>query len=144
VRKDLSISDLGDLVELPLLATLATYRRDGSVLLSPVWHEWRDDAFQIIVGRRDGKERHLRNDPRASVVLAESDPPYRGVELSGTVAFEEDPGACLAALRRIAVRYLGQERGLAYAGDSGDGIVLLRLAPGKLRTWDFSDDAQLA
>lgn len=41
MRKGLTIEDLGDLIELPLLAVLATYRRDGTVLLSPVWHEWR-------------------------------------------------------------------------------------------------------
>jgi len=33
MRKDLTMDDLGDLVELRLLAVLATYRRDGTVLL---------------------------------------------------------------------------------------------------------------
>jgi hypothetical protein len=41
VRKGLTVEDLGDLVQLPLLAVLATYRADGTVLLSPVWHEYR-------------------------------------------------------------------------------------------------------
>lgn len=143
MRKDLSISDLGDLVDLPLLATLATYRRDGSVLLSPVWHEWRDGGFGIITDADDVKMRHLRRDPRASVSLAEDDPPYRGIELSGTVGVSDDPALCLEALRRIAVRYLGRERGLEYAGDRGEGMTLLHLTPGRLRTWDFADDARL-
>jgi len=47
VRTNLTIADLGDLLELPIVAVLATYRRDGSVLLSPVWHEWRDGGFSI-------------------------------------------------------------------------------------------------
>jgi len=144
VRKDLPVSELGDLTELPLLVTLATYRRDGSVLLSPVWHEWRDGGFQIITGANDIKARHMRRDPRACVVLAEQEPPYRGVEVSGTPTLDEDPETCLGALRRIAVRYLGRERGLAYAGDSGDGMALVRLAPGMLRTWDFRDEGELA
>ena len=33
MRKNLTMDDLGDLAELPLLAVLATYRRDGTVLL---------------------------------------------------------------------------------------------------------------
>ena len=41
------MDDLGDLAELCLLAVLATYRSDGTVLLSPVWHEWRDGGFQV-------------------------------------------------------------------------------------------------
>jgi hypothetical protein len=48
VRKNLGPDDLGDLLEQPLVAVLATYRRDGTVLLSPVWHEWQDGGFNVI------------------------------------------------------------------------------------------------
>jgi hypothetical protein len=33
VRTGLSVADLGDLLELPILAILATYRPDGTVML---------------------------------------------------------------------------------------------------------------
>jgi PPOX class probable F420-dependent enzyme len=140
VRKDLPVAALGDLLDLPLLATLATYRGDGRVLLSPVWHEWRDGGFLIIVGADDVKARHLRRDPRAVAVLAENDPPYRGIEVSGEVSIDIDPALALEAVRRIAVRYLGEKRGLAYVGDSGDGMAIVHLKPGRLRTWDFTDE----
>jgi PPOX class probable F420-dependent enzyme len=137
VRKGLSIDELGDLVELPLLAVLATYRRDGTVLLSPVWHEWRDGGFGVVTRSRDGKAAHLRRDPRASIVVCEHEPPYRGVELRCTprlvTAGVED------AVLRIASRYLGREAGAAYAAN-GDDDLLIRLEPGDLRTWDFADD----
>jgi PPOX class probable F420-dependent enzyme len=81
VRKGLTPDDLGNLLELPPLAVLATYRRDGTVLLSPVWHEWRDDGFSVVTGSRDVKARHLRREPRASIVVCEDGPPNRGVEL---------------------------------------------------------------
>src|SRR3954470_12666065 len=81
LRRGLAIADLGDLVELPLLAVLATYRRDGSVLLSPVWHEWRDGGVNVVTHSGDGKAKHLRRDPRASLVVCDHAPPYRGVEL---------------------------------------------------------------
>src|SRR5262245_38024907 len=42
MRRDLTMNNLGDLAELGVLAVLATYRQDSTVLLSPVWHEWRD------------------------------------------------------------------------------------------------------
>jgi hypothetical protein len=48
MRRNLTMADLGDLVDLRLLAVLATYRSDGTVLLSPVWHEWRDRSFHVV------------------------------------------------------------------------------------------------
>ncbi len=65
------MDDLGDLAELRLLAVLATYRHDGTVLLSPVWHEWRDGGFHIVTSSRDVKAVHLRRDPRANIVVCE-------------------------------------------------------------------------
>jgi PPOX class probable F420-dependent enzyme len=144
MRKRLAVEELGDLLELPLLATLATYRRDGTVLLSPVWHEWRDGGFNVVLGAGDIKTQHLGRDPRACIVLAENDPPYRGLEVSGEAAISLDPALALEAFRRIAMRYLGEERGRAFAGDNGEVFSLLRLTPGRLRTWDFVDDPQLA
>jgi len=136
VRRGLTVEQLGDLVELPLVAVLATYRRDGSVLLSPVWHEWRDGGFQVVTSSKDVKARHLRRDPRASLVVCEHVPPYRGVELRCVVQL--GTAGVAEVVRRLAVRYLGPERGMAYADEGGDDL-LLRLEPGELRVWDFAD-----
>jgi PPOX class probable F420-dependent enzyme len=137
VRKHLAMEDLGDLVELPLLAVLATYRRDGGVLLSPVWHEWREGGFDVVTRSRDVKGIHLRRDPRASIVVCEHSPPYRGVELRGNARLVTN-GVEDATLR-IACRYLGPEVGAAYA-ERGEDDLLVRLEPGDLRAWDFADD----
>jgi len=136
--------DIARKLELPLLATLATYRRDGTVLLSPVWHEWRDGGFNVVLGAGDIKTQHLGRDPRACIVLAENDPPYRGLEVSGEAAISLDPALALEAFRRIAMRYLGEERGRAIAGDTSEVFSLPRPTPGRLRTWEFVDDPQLA
>ena len=136
MRKGLRPDDLGDLLELPLLAVLATYRRDGTVLLSPVWHEWRDNGFNVVTGSRDGKAGHLRRDPRASIVVCEDGPPYRGLELRATARLSmlEDQ----TIVRRIATRYLGPEEGERYV-EGGVDDLLIRLEPGELRAWDFAD-----
>jgi PPOX class probable F420-dependent enzyme len=136
VRKGLTPEQLGDLLELPLLAVLATYRRDGTVLLSPVWHEWRDGGFQVMTASRDGKAAHLRRDPRASIVVCDDGPPYRGIEIRTTAQLSMlDDGSVVS---RIAARYLGQEAGQRYAQTAGDDL-LIRLEPGALRAWDFAD-----
>jgi PPOX class probable F420-dependent enzyme len=137
VRKHLAIEDLGDLVERPLLAVLATYRRNGGVLLSPVWHEWREGGFNVVTRSDDVKVGHLRRDPRASIVVCEHAPPYRGVELR-TEARLVTAGVAEATLR-ISSRYLGAKGGAEYA-ESGHDDLLVRLEPSNVRAWDFADD----
>jgi PPOX class probable F420-dependent enzyme len=129
--------DLADLLRQPLVAVLATYRKDGSVLLSPVWHQWRDGGFDVVVYATDVKLQHLRRDPRASVVVYEHDPPYRGLEVRGEVTL--DPEGAADAIAAIAVRYLGPEDGGGYAASVTDA-VLVRLEPSRVRGWDFADD----
>jgi PPOX class probable F420-dependent enzyme len=135
VRKNLDSSDLGDLLELPLVAVLATYRADGGVLLSPVWHRWHDGGFDVISNVDDVKVRHLRRDPRASIVVYEHVRPYRGIELRTEALLLTD----VEALVPIASRYLGADEGRAYAETTPDD-TLIRLEPGVIRAWDFSDE----
>jgi PPOX class probable F420-dependent enzyme len=137
VRRDIPLAELADFLELPLVAVLATYRRDGGVLLSPVWHQFRDGGFDVLVFPTDIKLRHLRRDPRASILVYDNEPPYRGVELRTTAQLLEVDTSHLALA--MSVRYLGQEAGQAYASQSG-GSVLVRLEPGDVRSWDFSDE----
>jgi PPOX class probable F420-dependent enzyme len=137
MRRDLTMDDLGDLAGLRLLAVLATYRPDGTVLLSPVWHEWRDGGFHVVTSSRDVKAAHLRRDPRASIVVCEHAPPYRGVEVRGRAQLLT--AGAQDAVQRIASRYLGRQADAAYA-DSGGDDLLIRLEPGHLRAWDFADE----
>ena len=137
MRRGLQPGDLGDLLERPLVAVLATSRPDGEVLLSPVWHEWRDGGFTVASSMADVKVRHLRKEPRASMLVYESVPPYRGIEVRGRAELvREDVGE---VAERIAIRYLGLERGTAYAAGAADDVVI-RVVPGVLRAWDFADD----
>jgi PPOX class probable F420-dependent enzyme len=138
VRRDLTVEELGDLLDQPLLAVLATYRPDANVLLSPVWHEWRDGGFNIVSGSHGIKAQHLRRDPRAAVVVCEQVPPYRGVELHGEP--ELITGSVVGEVgERVATRYLGAAAGAEYAADAGDDL-LVRLEPGTIRVWDFADE----
>jgi len=137
VHRNLTPSELGDLLELPLVAVLATYRKDGGVLLSPVWHRWHDGGFEVAVYPTDIKLKHLRRDPRASIVVYEHDPPYRGLEARGEVRLSTDGAA--EAVAAMALRYLGPEDGPAYAATVTDS-VLVRLEPDHVRGWDFADE----
>lgn len=143
MRNGLAPDQLGDLLELPLVAVLATYRRDGSVLLSPVWHEWRDGGFNVQTFAGDVKALHLRRDPRTSIVVCDDGPPYRGLELRTEARVGDDDAEAMTL--RIATRYLGPEAGRRYAeATAGADVLVVRLEPGALRAWDFADEPALA
>ena len=138
MRTNLTVGDLGDLLDKPLVAVLATLRTDGSVLLSPVYHEWRDGGFNIWVEQENVKARHLRRDPRATILVAESDPPLRAVEVRGRARFIEE-GVSETALRIVA-RYEGSDDGAADVEALGGTDVIIRIEPGDIRVWDYADE----
>ena len=136
MRRGLTLDDLGDLLELPLIAVLGTTRTDGGgILLAPVWQEWRGGAFSMFAPVNDAKVRNLRADPRASVVVYESVPPYRGVEVRGTASLITEGAAETA--ERIAARY---EEPDPEDPSVPDECVIIRVEPGTVRAWDFVDE----
>ena len=138
MRTNLTIEDIGDLLDKALVAVVATLRVDGSVLLSPVYHEWRDGGFNIWVERQNIKARHPRRDPRATILVAECDPPLRSVEVRGRARFIEQ-GVSETALR-IVTRYEGPEDAAADVEDLGGADVIIRIEPGDIRVWDYADE----
>jgi len=141
MRKGLSPEDLGSLLIDPKVAILATRGADGSELLAPVWHEWSNGGFTIVIDGNDAKIRNLRRDPRLSVVVAEDEPPYRGIEVRGEAKFVEMSAAPI--LRRLAERYLRNRDVETYLermrGWTQEAAVI-RIEPRVVRAWDFADE----
>jgi PPOX class probable F420-dependent enzyme len=140
----ISVDQLGDLFEQPWLATLATYRKNGTVLLSPVWFEWDGEAFLVSLVHGDWKELHLRRDPRASLLVAEeASYPGRAIEIAGNASVTPDPGG--VAIRRIAERYMGQAIGNRWVSQYPDfEWDLMRLVPESMRALDHRNVPFLA
>ncbi len=138
MRRDLRIEDLGDLVEQPIIAILATRRPDDSILLSPVWFDYRDGGFSIwATSMEEGKVRHIRQDPRVNLVVANADWPYKGVEIRTQARLTTD--GFYDVLRRTADRYLGPGSGDEMAPRYEPGVVI-RVEPGVVRAWDYTDE----
>jgi PPOX class probable F420-dependent enzyme len=141
MRKGPQPEELGDLLSQRRVAILATHLADGSTLLAPVWHEWSDGGLTIVIDGNDAKFRNIRRDLRVSVVVAEDDPPYRGIEVRGEVRFIE--ASAEPMLRRLAERYLGTrdvEAYLARMREWTDQAQVIMVEPGVLRAWDFVDE----
>jgi PPOX class probable F420-dependent enzyme len=136
--RDIPIDDLLGFLGRPITSVLATRRPDGTIRLSPVWHEWRDGGFTVVTLEGSRKVRDVRRDPRVSFVVAEQTYPWTGIELRCearilTEGVEE-------AARRINVRYEGAEHGEGSAQETAPSSVILRLEPGELRTWNYADE----
>lgn len=138
MRLDLKVEDLSGFLDKAVVATLATYEADGTVRLSPVWCEWVDDGFNVVVPDGNVKARHLKRDSRASLVVYENDPPYRGVEIRTTVVLTHE-GAHQAE-GRLAHKYLGADKAEPWLTSTSWDPLLVRLEPGEIRMWDFADD----
>ena len=140
----IELSELGDMLEQPWLATLATYRKNGSVLLSPVWFEWADGAITISLVHGDWKELHIRRNPQVSVLIAEEASwPGRAAEFTGKATVVADPGG--EGILRIATRYLGDEVARHWVGLYPEfEWDLMTLAPEKMRALDHRNVPFLA
>jgi PPOX class probable F420-dependent enzyme len=132
MRRGLRVDELGDLLDRPLVAVLGTTRPDGGILLSPVWQEWCEGGFNLFSTSDDVKVRHLKADPRASIVVFESIPPYRGMEVRGTATLVRENATAVAL--RIMARYEDEDE------PPPPDCVIVRLEPGVLRAWDFVDE----
>jgi PPOX class probable F420-dependent enzyme len=141
VRTNLTADDVADLLEAPLVAILATRRADDTTLLSPVWFEWRGGGFNVWASPNDkGKVGHIQRDPRVTIVVANSDWPYKGLEVRGEARLSDDVDEFFGVLARTARRYFGDEVGARFAETFTRPGVVIRIEPGELRAWDYEDE----
>ena len=141
MRRNLPPDELSSLLELPLNAVIALHRRDGSVMQTPVWHEWTGEAFRFYIPAGDRKIDMLRRDPRISLVVADSAYPFRTMQVEGVARVSTDGFREIA--RRIATRYVtAHDPEMAvdeYIGPE-DGAVV-EVEHRAVRAWDYADAA---
>ena len=141
MRTGIGVDDLGDLLDQPLIAVLATRRADDSIMLSPVWFEWYEGGIDVWVPTIEGgKVGHVRRDPRVTVVVANSTWPYKGFELRGEATVSTKPEDFYGVLGRTALRYSGPEAAERMVAEYEPGGVI-RIEPGTIRAWDYADEA---
>jgi len=113
------------LLDEPEYAVLGTVEPDGRPQLSVVWiaRDHDDVLVSTVRGRR--KERNLRGDPRATLLVYPADNPQEYVEVRGTVSIEDDPSGSL--IQALSQKYTGEP----FTEDEGTDRqrVILRLRP---------------
>jgi PPOX class probable F420-dependent enzyme len=138
MRRNLQPSELGDLLDRPLNAVLGLHRQDGSILLTPVWHLFKQGSIYFQVPGGDRKITMLQRDPRCSMLIAENERPYRAIEASGVARLSTDdyPDLGPEIVRRYVEAYDPGARVAEYLLDGG---VIVRVEPTVTRAWDYAD-----
>lgn len=110
------------------VGVLAIPRTQRGPLTVPVWYDYAPDKGLWFVTDRDSRKgRLLREGVRLSLCAQTETPPYLYVSVEGPVS-ELRPANNELDLRPMAIRYLGEEQGNAYA-DASDGVgsILVRM-----------------
>ena len=94
-----------DLLDRPVFAHLATVRPDGGPQSSVMWFVWDGRRIRMTHTRRRQKFRNLQEEPRVALSLADSDDPYRYLEIRGVVESIEDDDAEASFYLSLQERY---------------------------------------
>ena len=92
----------------PRFGVLATTKRDGTPQQSVIWYDLDGDDILMNTATGRAKNSNLRRDSRASLCVADG---YRYVTVEGTVEIEDNQAIAQADIRRLAIRYDGEESG---------------------------------
>lgn len=106
-------------------ATFATVNDDGSPQLTVHWvaRDGDDVLLSTLKGRK--KERNLRRNPKAAVLVIDPANPYTYLEVRGTVTMTEEGGREL--IDDLSEKYKGQR---PWPNDAPDAVrVVCRLTP---------------
>lgn len=124
------------------VAVLSVDTTDGRPPASaPIWYDYTPGGnIRITTGPATRKARLIERAGTVTLVVQREEPPYQYVVVEGTVVDTTSPAPPAAQLE-IAVRYLGEEGGRAFARSmEGQETVLLTIRPDRWLTADFSDE----
>ncbi|BDZ46236.1 PPOX class F420-dependent oxidoreductase [Naasia aerilata] len=111
-----------DLLERPIVGTLATVRPDGAPSATPMWFKWDGEGLRFTHTTKRQKLKNLQTEPRLSFTIIDPDDPYRYLEVRGVVdRVEEDPTGSFYV--ELGKRYGNAEQ--APPPDSADRVVIV-------------------
>jgi len=97
-----------DLFNRPLLLGLATIQPDGQPQVTPVWGDVEDGLIRVNTAAGRQKYKNLVERPQATVLVIDSEDPFRWIEVRGNVArHSEETG--VEVIDKLAKDYLNAD-----------------------------------
>jgi len=113
-------------------------REGKGPLTVPIWYDYEPGGEPwMITGRTSIKGKLLENGGRISLCVQTEEAPYQYVSIEGPFSISEPTAAQGLAM---AVRYLGEKQGQAYADSSGgeDSSIIFSIKPETWYTVDYN------
>lgn len=95
-----------DLVDRPLIASLAITLSDGTPQVTPVWFHVEDGYFYVNTAKGRVKEKALARHPYAALLVIDPSDPYRYLAVRGPVV-EASEAEGRAHINLLSKRYTG-------------------------------------
>lgn len=111
---------------------LGVVKRDGGVMVVPIWFVVDDDDGSLIFNTGAGttKGRAIVRDPRVSICVDDDAPPYSYVRVDGIAEVSDDVASMVPWSIAIARRYMGDALADQYGRRNAvDGELLVRVRP---------------
>ena len=121
------------------VGVMSIERADGPPLTVPVWYDYQPGGeVVVIMGEDSVKNRLLRRCNRFSLCAQQEEPPYRYVSVEGPVT-SSTTASSDTDTKPMAIRYLGEEMGTAYAAanSSDGGSLRIAMTPERWFTVDY-------
>ncbi len=116
---------------------VATLRADGKPHLAPVWYALDGDRVVFETGGDSAKVRHIRREAAVTLCVDDEALPLAYVTIDGTAEIVDDPAEVFLWTSHVGARYLGDDKGDAYARRVlGPGDVLVKVSPEKYTGFD--------
>ena len=103
-----------DLLERPIVVTLATTMADNTPQATPVWFNWDGERIWINTARGRAKDDNMTERPNVSILSVDPDNPYRYLEVRGIVDEITEEGA-VDHINFLSARYVNEPD--YYGGD---------------------------
>lgn len=122
---------LRDLLEGPVVVSLATLMDDGTPQVQPVWCGYDGTHLLVNTEKHRQKYRNLSRRGKATILAVDPEDVMRWIEVRGTVVEETEEGA-FEHIDELAKLYMGVDKYPLHK--EGDVRVIFRIRPDEVAT----------
>lgn len=120
-----------DLLERPLIMSIATVLADGTPQVTPVWFNYEDGHILFNSARGRLKDRAIRRKPYVALNIIDPQNPMHFLAIRGPVVEITEEGA-VEHINALAKRYMGRD---TYPVREGEVRVIYRVKPQHVLTF---------
>jgi nitroimidazol reductase NimA-like FMN-containing flavoprotein (pyridoxamine 5'-phosphate oxidase superfamily) len=145
----MSKDEIDSFLKRPLVARVATNRKDGYPHVSPLWYHWDGEYLYLILGHGERPRHHITNLRGNDKVTALIDRDVRpetktlfaaqAVSIRGRAKLLTDEKTQVDIVTKLLERYGfgGAVQAVLEDGKPGMNRVIARIKPDKIIAWDF-------